>query len=160
VTYHCPNCSQPVLGSDTICWHCGWQLPERKTKKPEPETIRKAEEQRPFPLSAVIIYTALTIAVIMATLLVMRSLGQKPLDAGGAEAQPGRGWVSATNQNQTFAKPGSLLVARSQDLSQAPSEQTISRHRLVTQARMPTLRVGHQHLYALRACIYLSKSSP
>lgn len=79
-TRTCENCSQPVLQTDTRCWHCGTKL-----KQLEPETgfdgeQPHAEEEAAGegPSLQILFYAAMTAVTALALLLVIRSLGQQP----------------------------------------------------------------------------------
>ena len=98
----CENCGQPILDTDTVCWHCGWQLPRRKAPKSAARNAAAVAKQQPYPLSAVLVYGALTAAVIVATLLVMRSLGQRPLIIIHPETRLSAEWQPVTDENERF----------------------------------------------------------
>ena len=92
----CPNCTQPVLDSDTLCWHCGYRLTAVPTTapplpaNPRPSDPKKAEtaiggaaphptppaplSTANYPLTTIGIYTLLTLVLILTMLLVMRTL--------------------------------------------------------------------------------------
>ncbi len=103
----CPNCSKPVLNTDVICWHCGYQLPKRPPAKTESDR-RSADPSSRSQLSsddagaaepdlrALAIYGLLTLAVIVALWLVMRSLSRQPILVRSAAFDRGD-WVSVTD---------------------------------------------------------------
>lgn len=127
MTYQCENCGQPALEGDTICWHCGWRFPRRETsKKPAPKVTRKPGQEQPFSLTAVSVYAGLTILTIMAALLVMRSLGQKPLVTINLEAL-NPGWIPVTDQAQnfTFDIPAGWVWLEKENRQPAEFEQLV-----------------------------------
>lgn len=97
----CDNCGRPVLETDTVCWHCGRQLPER----PRPRASRPAfpgkQASQPattaYDLRAIAVYGALTLAVIIGLLWVMSSLGRRPLLVRSAGSGVGPDWVIVTD---------------------------------------------------------------
>jgi hypothetical protein len=115
----CENCGNPVLATDTICWHCGWKLPKRprlKTSSPAPPPTarsRQAREAREsagsdtlavdrYDLRAIIVYGALTAVILVALLVVMRSLGRQPLLVAGADLRLGDDWTAVTDNNLRY----------------------------------------------------------
>lgn len=97
----CTNCGHPALETDTVCWHCGWQLsPPRVIKANARQSEAVAEE--PYPLTAVVFQGVMTVAVIIAVLLVMRSLGQKPLIIIHPETRLSADWLPVTDPAQRF----------------------------------------------------------
>ena len=120
----CTNCGQTILATDAICWHCGHQLRQQTTLKLPPKvTIEKeADDEEPLSLTAVFVYGAMTLVVIVAILLVMNALGQKPLIILNPETFLQNGWRPFTDQNQTFTldlPPKWQLLEK-----QAPQQQT------------------------------------
>ena len=100
----CPNCGKPVLATDTLCWHCGYQLPKRPAARPAPSrdavaglpgqaTDETAEE---YDFRALAVYGLLTLAIIVGLLLVMRSLNDRPILVQSAAFDLGD-WVSVTD---------------------------------------------------------------
>lgn len=104
----CPNCDKPVLDTDIICWHCGYQLPKRQPAKGEGAKQTGAAARARFlspagdaetaevNLRMVAIYGLLTLAVILALWLVMRSLSRQPILVRSAAFELGD-WVSVTD---------------------------------------------------------------
>jgi hypothetical protein len=98
----CPNCGQPTLETDITCWHCGWQLAPQKTARPVTKQRPTATAALPYPLSTIMLYGAMTAVVLIALLLVMRSLGQKPLITIHPETRLGANWTPVTDGAQRF----------------------------------------------------------
>lgn len=103
----CPNCDKPVLSTDIICWHCGYQLPKRppaKTESTRRPTTRPSRRLPPagdaevaeLDLRALAIYGLMTLAVILTLWLVMRSLSRQPILVRSAAFELGD-WVSVTD---------------------------------------------------------------
>lgn len=102
----CPNCGKPVLPTDTLCWHCGFQLPKRPAARPAPAQPvaagfpeRAAEGEttaEAYDLRALAVYGLLTLVIIVALLLVMRSLNGRPILVQSAAFELGD-WVSVTD---------------------------------------------------------------
>ena len=99
----CPNCNQSVLPTDTICWHCGYQLTAQSKKSSvsaEGETAVTLTE--PFSLSAVMVYSGVTAVLIIALLFSMQSLGQHPLVLLNPDTNVNTGWQPITDQAIQF----------------------------------------------------------
>lgn len=101
----CPNCGKPVLATDTICWHCGYQLPKRPAARPAPSRDAvaglpgRAADKAPadeYDFRALAVYGLLTLAIIVALLLVMRSLNGRPILVQSAAFELGD-WVAVTD---------------------------------------------------------------
>lgn len=103
----CPNCDKPVLNTDVICWHCGYQLPKRPPAKAESDrrsTDPSSRSQSPGDdagaaepdLRALAIYGLLTLAVIAALWFVISSLSRQPILVRNATFDRG-GWVNITD---------------------------------------------------------------
>jgi hypothetical protein len=120
----CENCGNPILATDTVCWHCGWQLPKRpkqsRAKTPSPGRARAArlrpagEAAEPgvstteaYDLRAIAIYGALTLLILLALLSVMRSLGRQPILVASADLRLGADWTAVTDSelNYTVSLP-------------------------------------------------------
>ncbi len=100
----CDNCEQPVLDTDTVCWHCGRALSSTAVPK-TPKRITALSDEvavEPLPLPAVAVYGTITAVLIIAMLLVMRSLGQKPLVLLHPNTQAHADWVPVTSHDQQF----------------------------------------------------------
>lgn len=111
----CPNCGKPVLATDTVCWHCGYQLPKRPAARPAPLRdaaglpARSASGEavvNDYDLRALAVYGLLTLAIIVALLLVMRSLNGRPILVQSAAFELGD-WVAVTDDElrYTFSVP-------------------------------------------------------
>lgn len=106
MTESCPNCGKPVLETDTVCWHCGYQLPRRP--KPHKPTAGAAGRPRAVTDSpdvdfrALAIYGLLTLAVILGLWLVMRSLSRYPILVRSAGLDLGGNWVAVTDVNLRY----------------------------------------------------------
>ncbi|MCB8965407.1 MAG: hypothetical protein R3E31_18540 [Chloroflexota bacterium] len=101
---NCGNCGQPVLDTDTVCWHCGQALTATAVAKPaKPVNIMAAAEaEETLPFTAVAVYGTLTAVLIIAMLLVMHSLGQKPLVLVNPRTQARGEWLPVTAYDQQF----------------------------------------------------------
>ena len=102
MTTKCPNCGQPALETDTICWHCGQSLPREKSQTEPAEVTAVSPESPPFPLPSILAYGGLTLVIIIALLGVMQALGRQPqvVPSLGSSLKPG--WTAVTDDNQTF----------------------------------------------------------
>ena len=72
----CENCGQPAQDSDSTCWHCGEPLPGREQRRSEKVQAKEHWGQTASP-SMLGIYLGSTILVVVAALLVMRSIGRE-----------------------------------------------------------------------------------
>ncbi len=98
----CPNCGQTILATDTVCWHCGWQLP-RKSSRANPVLTQPAEvESEPYSLRNIMVYGGMTGLVIVLALWVMGSLGKRPLAVIADRTSLPAGWTAVTDANLTF----------------------------------------------------------
>lgn len=100
----CDNCGRPVLESDVICWHCGYELqPPPADAAPAAEASEDDAEEVPqaFPLPATVAYGLLTAVLILAALFVMQSLGQQPVVALNPETSSA-GWTAVTDAALRF----------------------------------------------------------
>lgn len=105
----CENCGKRVLPTDTVCWHCGWKLPQRTapvdlTLGPTTRQTAVAEPAPPpeFNLRAIAVSGALTLFLCVALLLVMRALGQRPLLVGSAGREFGDDWTALTDSQLRY----------------------------------------------------------
>lgn len=112
----CENCGNPVLATDTVCWHCGRQLPKRPHE--QTPSLRRPALSRLWPtraateheetaaeaydLRAVAIYGALTLLILLALLAMMRSLGRQPLLVASADLRLGADWTAVTDNNLRY----------------------------------------------------------
>lgn len=97
----CENCGQPALESDTTCWHCGEPLPGREQEQLEKVQVKEHWGPVTSP-STLAIYLASTVFVIVAALLVMRSIGQEPLVQVRLGTRPPPDWRTFTQADQLF----------------------------------------------------------
>lgn len=110
----CPNCGKPVLPSDTACWHCGYTLAKRAKAKaassPTPPRVGPLARVRPtgdtagaaeYDLRALLVYSLLTLALILSLWLVMRALGRQPVLVRSA-ALAGGNWVTVTDSDLRY----------------------------------------------------------
>lgn len=95
MTLRCENCGQVVQPTDAVCWQCGWKLSLTATD------VAVAGE-RPSPITAVLVYAALTLGIIVLLLLGFRALGRYPLVMLDPKAPIKPGWTFLTDQRQTF----------------------------------------------------------
>ena len=106
MTYQCDNCGQAALKTDTICWHCGRPLPRRETKEAPHSVVgndgENDDEERPLPLTRIAAYAGLTLAIVVALLAVMKSLGGQPQVVQGINQSLKPGWTAVTDQNRVF----------------------------------------------------------
>lgn len=104
----CENCGQPALDTDTICWHCGQALtPKEVAPAPKPTkrnvvAIPEPTSPEPLPMVAITVYGTITAVLIVSMLLVMHSLGQRPLVMFNPETGMNREWVPITAYDQRF----------------------------------------------------------
>jgi hypothetical protein len=103
----CENCGQLALDTDVKCWHCGEPLPGREQQESEKVQAKERWGQTASP-STLGIYLASTIFVIVAALLVMRSIGREPLVQVRLGTRPPPGWQVITQVNKLFTidRPG------------------------------------------------------
>lgn len=97
----CENCGQLALESDSTCWHCGEPLPGREQEQSEKVQAKERWGQTASP-STLGIYLGSTIFVIVAALLVMRSIGQEPLVQVRLGTRPPPGWRIITQADKSF----------------------------------------------------------
>lgn len=93
----CDNCDRPLLATDTVCWHCG-----HPREGAAVAAAASATAVASSPLTAVSGYAILTAVIIIALLLVIRSLGQQPLIVINSNAQRPRGWTAFTDTQRRF----------------------------------------------------------
>lgn len=113
----CDNCGKRVLPTDTLCWHCGWKLsptaaPIDLTLGPRSTATSTAPTLPAVPptydLRAIAVYGALTLLVLIALLLVMRALGQRPLlvNSGGLDLPDDWTRLTDSQLRYTLGVPG------------------------------------------------------
>ena len=90
-----------MLPGDTVCWHCG-QTRTVATPTPKAKATEAAVEPLPFSPTAVLAYGALTLAIFIALVTVMRSLSQQPLIAINTSRDRDRTWSVVTDRQQQF----------------------------------------------------------
>ncbi len=95
MTLRCENCGQAVQPTDAVCWQCGWKL------SPTVEDVAIAGE-RPLSVTAVLVYAALTLGIIVLLLLGFHALSRYPLVMLDPKAPIKPGWEFLTDQRQTF----------------------------------------------------------
>lgn len=114
-TGSCENCGKRVLPTDTLCWHCGYKLtpqpaPVDLTVNPRTQTVAPAAPTvaPSYDLRAIAIYGGLTLLIILALLLVMRALGQRPLLVNSAGLDIASDWTQLTDSQlrYTLGVPG------------------------------------------------------
>lgn len=120
MTSNCPNCGQPALETDTICWHCGQSLPREKSQAKQTAATAVSPESLSLPLPGIMAYGGLTLVIVIALLWVMQSLGRQPqvVQSLGNSLKPG--WTAVTDYNQTFTLN---LPAQWQRLDRYDAEQ-------------------------------------
>ena len=73
----CPNCDKPILPADTVCWHCGYQLPKRaaaphkqRVSGGAPDPVEQEQMAAPadYNWRALLIYGLLTLATALRVL--------------------------------------------------------------------------------------------
>lgn len=101
-TFKCPNCSQPMLESDSSCWQCGWESAQTGSRSLESSSTNQGSPTSDFPLAAFFIYAAATIFILLLLMLVMRSLGNIPTHLAGG---PGSFWYAIQHRNVFIAIP-------------------------------------------------------
>lgn len=145
----CQNCGQSVLATDTVCWHCGQTLADRP-QLVLPDTGRKPvatsqatdeEGARPeYNLRALAIYGLVTGAVILALLLVMVSLGRRPLLVRGAGLTFASDWITVTDSQLQYTlsfPPGWQWLDVPHREQQATLADLISRQGYIDRALSP-----------------------
>lgn len=109
----CPNCQQPVLTTDVVCWHCGYQLPgKRPTRPPDGSPAEVAarpggqahegDDSASYDFRAIAVYGLLTLVVILGLWLVLHSLGRRPILVRNAVTGISGDWVSVTDVDLHF----------------------------------------------------------
>ena len=108
----CPNCDKPILPADTVCWHCGYQLPKRATSAPPKQHVPGGasdpvgREQIVAPADynwrALLIYGLLTLAILVSLWLIMRSLSLRPVLVSGSGFGSGGDWVTVTDADLRY----------------------------------------------------------
>jgi hypothetical protein len=113
----CENCGNPVLVTDTVCWHCGWQLPQRPRPKaaaggrsfnlnlPAPllaAAERETAAPEPYQWRAIAVYGLLTMTIIVALVVVMHALGRRPLLVSSANLRLGANWTAVTDNQLRY----------------------------------------------------------
>lgn len=109
----CPNCQKPVLVTDVVCWHCGYQLPKRRNARPsdgkspgaaaQDRQTHGGDDSIPYDFRAIAAYGLLTLAVILGLWLVLHSLGRRPILVRNAGGDLGGDWVSVTDADLRFS---------------------------------------------------------
>jgi len=103
VSDHCPNCGQSILETDTVCWHCGWKLPRRTGAKIKPAPAHLDEtDQQPYSLKLIAGYGVITGLVIVAALLVIAALGNRPRVITTEDTKLKPGWTAVTDRSISF----------------------------------------------------------
>jgi hypothetical protein len=75
----CENCGQTVLAGDFECWHCGSTLSNPDAIPPLSEKDQAREESGlGGPALQILFYASMTTVIVLALILVIRSLGQQP----------------------------------------------------------------------------------
>jgi len=105
----CENCSRPLFDTDTICWHCGQKQsqpfqPESSSDQPIIDSTAEDDlEPEPEPASSalVLFYGGLTVIIIFALFLTVRSLGQSPI-VNLQQGSPPTEWVSLNAPDSSF----------------------------------------------------------
>lgn len=99
----CPNCDQMVLPTDTVCWHCGYQLPRQPGKSvPQSENQVSTTTLEASSLSAVFVYGTVTALIIITFVLSIRSLSQHPLILLNPDTTINSGWTAVTDHRLRF----------------------------------------------------------
>ncbi|UCC52302.1 MAG: hypothetical protein JSV68_24905 [Anaerolineaceae bacterium] len=138
----CDNCSRPVFDTDTVCWHCGWKLssPEESAAEtiPAAETLIEETvpaEPKPIEWPLALFYGVLTTIVLLALLLLMRSLGRSPTIAFKSDAIPGE-WVSLNDPQKLFSVD--VPADWSWYFQKGQQTQPSLKHLIEDDARIPT----------------------
>ncbi len=97
----CENCGQPATATDVVCFHCGQPLADRE-ELPEPAVKVKDGWRQTISPRAAAGYIGIAALVLLAFLLVTRSLGQRPLVQVGFATRPAEGWRQMVNQGENF----------------------------------------------------------
>lgn len=107
MTGSCPNCGKPVLPADTLCWHCGYTLPKQPKVRPAAPTASRTpgEVDRgavDYDLRALAVYGALTLAIVLSLMGVMRALGRQPILVRSAGPGFGDDWMTVTDADLRY----------------------------------------------------------
>ena len=97
----CDNCGQPALDSDKVCWHCGRPLAGRDIEEPDKVSVNQGWQQTQS-LGAVSGYVAVAVIVILAAVLVTRSLGQQPKVSANVGERAPEGWETIMDFDGRF----------------------------------------------------------
>jgi len=104
----CENCGHTALETDSTCWHCGELLAGRENAGSKKVKVRDGWTQG-AGTSSVIIFGAMTLLVVLSTILVMASLGRQPqLQVRfGTRTQSGWSFVTSASRQFTISLPDS-----------------------------------------------------
>ncbi|MFQ5419787.1 MAG: hypothetical protein ACE5EY_05435, partial [Anaerolineae bacterium] len=94
--HSCPNCGQTILASDTICWHCGWQLPRKSSPATSTAPPMEESEAESYSLQTILAYVGMTVMVVVLAGWVMGSLGKRPLVVTDEQTTLPAGWTAVT----------------------------------------------------------------
>lgn len=97
----CANCGQPALTTDNICWHCGEPLPWYEEDGPEEVRVKEGWG-RSAPMPSVVFYAGITVAVVIALIIVMSSLGSQPQVQVSIGTRPADDWELVTDANTSL----------------------------------------------------------
>lgn len=97
----CDNCGQPALDTDKVCWHCGRPLAGRDIEELDKIPVNQGWQQTKS-LGTIGGYIVVAVIVIVAAVLVTRSLGRQPKVSASVGERPPEGWEAVTDFNGRF----------------------------------------------------------
>ncbi len=103
----CPNCNSPLFETDTVCWHCGQQRSAPIQQTEEISTVSTSDEDsepqlEPISPALIFYYSFLMITIVLALLLLSRSLTQNPILTLNPDGREGD-WISLTSPTKMFS---------------------------------------------------------
>ncbi len=139
MNFQCENCGHSVLETDTVCWHCGWKVTRPKRDiTPSAQATKRERDLPPISLSAIAIYSTLTLVVFISILFVLGSLGKQSLNRiEVAEVPSLPGWLSITDQNQNYT------------ISLPPDWEWLEKHNPQQQAKFNEMVLGNPQFQAV-----------
>lgn len=159
MTQRCTNCNQLLLDDDTACWQCGQPVmgggantgAARATAAPKPS-------QPTTDVPALLVYSILTVVVILLALAVTIYLGRQPLVQATSQRAPD-GWLLVANVNRDFTliQPENWMMvdADASDQPDDPLNQVLDRNPIYATVLAPLGELTDE-LYTL----YIAASEP
>lgn len=92
------------MSADVICWHCGWRIPgDGGGHDHDAGATRGLAAVPSISFRRAAVYGLLTLAIAVALLLVIRSLGRLPLVVSNPSAPLESGWSAIVLHDRRFA---------------------------------------------------------